>query len=754
MVGENKLTWNQKWRRVFYFFPFRLVILHFKRNHFLLFFWFLLFGYTTDLLASRYGVAHQFLYPEYQGANDFVSFAIFGFALGGFILAFNLYTYILHGYRFPFIATLNNPFLKFSLNNLILPVAYLATYLYCSVTFQVNEELVPIKHVIINVLGLFFGMFIFFIISLIYFTRTNKNVGSILGKKDDTSHIQTNLHKKKDWIESEQKASDWKVETYIMNWVKLGLARSSKHYKREILEKVFAQNHVNASLFEIGVLISFIAIGSFREHSFFILPAAASVTLLFTVALMLISALFSWIKGWTLSVFIILFVLINFSFSGLKIFNLHSGAYGMNYDIAKAKYDQDYISSINQNQVQIDKDKAQTIQTLENWKAKNVGPNGELPKLVIINTSGGGLRSALWTTSSLLTADSISQGELMKHAFLMTGSSGGMIGASYVREIAMRNNMNELESYPIRYFQDHISRDLLNPVVLATTTNDLFIRYQKFEDGQQSYTKDRAYAFEQQLNKNTDFMLKKRLIDYAKPERDAEIPMLVMAPSIVNDGRRLIISAQPVSYLCDNTANKINNAQPTPEDIEFSKFFEAQNASNLSYLSALRMNATFPYILPVVSLPSEPEMGVMDAGLRDNYGLKTTMQFLYTFKDWINENTAGVVVLQVRDIRKNYVAQERGRSLISKFAAPLGSVYGNVTKTQNYNQDQMMRYLGDGFDENIEIVTFQLQSSTDDPLSLSWHLTSREKNNIMNRVNHDEVQESMDRLINLLKSSK
>ena len=318
----------------------------------------------------------------------------------------------------------------------------------------------------------------------------------------------------------------------------------------------------------------------------------------------------------------------------------------------------------------------------------------------------------------------------------------------------MRQNLNELENHPISYFQDRISRDLLNPVVLATATNDLFIRYQRFDDGQQTFTKDRAYAFEQQLNRNTEFMMKKRLIDYAKPERDAEIPMMIMAPSIVNDGRRLIISAQPVSYLCDNSAENINNGEATHEDIEFSRFFEEQNASNLSYLTAMRMNATFPYILPVVSLPSEPEMGVMDAGLRDNYGMKTTMQFLYTFKDWINKNTSGVVVLQVRDIRKNYIAPETGRSLISKFAAPLGSVYGNVTKSQNYNQDQMMRYLGDGFDQEIEIVTFQLQSSTDDPLSLSWHLTSREKNNIMQRVQHSEVQESMERLISLLKSSK
>ena len=676
--------------------------------------------------------------------NDFVSFAILGFSFGGFILSFNLYTYILHGFRFPFIATLNRPFLKFSLNNFIIPAAYLVTYIWCSVQFHLNEELIPFSHVFYNILGLFFGMFIFLIISILYFTITNKNAGAILGKKEEGIPVQTNLLKKKDWVEEEKKASDWRVETYLVHWFKIGIARSSRHYKREILEKVFAQNHVNASLFEIGVLVSFIVVGSFREMTLFIIPAAASVTLFFTVSLMLISALFSWIKGWTFSVFIILFILINFSFSGLEVFNLHSGAYGMDYEQEPAEYSPEYIKSINLQASIAEAAKNNTIDILEKWKAKNT-KGDELPKMVIINTSGGGLRSALWSTSSLMRADSICEGELLNHTVLMTGSSGGMIGSSLVRE-----SMLEDQKEAITQKEHQISSDLLNPVMLTIATNDLFIRYQKFEEGNSCFTKDRAYAFEKQLNSNTNGVFDKSLGDYTKEEAEANIPLMVLAPSIVNDGRRLVISATPMSYLCQNGSDQVVNGQMFAEDIEFQRFFAEQDALNLKWSSALRMNATFPYVLPVTSLPSEPQIGVMDAGLRDNFGLKTTYQFLYTFKDWINENTSGVVILQVRDIQKKYVGAETGRSLVSKFTAPLGSVYGNVTKTHNYNQDQMLRYLADDFDQPVEVVTFQLQSQEDKPLSLSWHLTKKERLQIITRSNGMEFKEKATYLKELL----
>ncbi|MEO0405338.1 MAG: patatin-like phospholipase family protein, partial [Bacteroidota bacterium] len=366
---------------------------------------------------------------------------------------------------------------------------------------------------------------------------------------------------------------------------------------------------MNASFFEIGVLVSFIIVGSFREMTLFIIPAAASVTLFFTVSLMLISALFSWIKGWTFSVFIVLFVLINFSFSGLEMINLHSGAYGLDYEVEPADYSPEFINSINlQDSIAI-ADKENTISILEKWKVKNQ-KGQELPKMVIINTSGGGLRSALWSTSSLMRADSICNGELLQHTVLMTGSSGGMIGSSMVRE-----SMLESQIPSIQEKENQISRDLLNPVMLSIATNDLFIRYQKFEEGNSCFTKDRAYAFEQQLHANTHGMFNKPMSEYQTDEAEAQIPMMVLAPSIVNDGRRMVISATPMSYMCQNGTEQVINGEMYAEDIEFQRFFAEQDALNLKWSSALRMNATFPYILPVTSLPSEPEIGLMDAGL-------------------------------------------------------------------------------------------------------------------------------------------
>jgi hypothetical protein len=264
-----------------------------------------------------------------------LSFAILGFSFGGFILAFNLYTYILHGFRFPFIATLNRPFLKFSVNNFAIPSAYIIVYIFCSVNYQLSQELIAAKGVVMNIFGLLFGMFFFLVLSLLYFTFTNKNIGAYDTKEKRSVNlakgptVQTNLHKNKNWVLAEKNSADWRVETYMVHFFKIGLARSAKHYKRELLQKVFTQNHVNGSLFELVMIASFIVIGSFRENPYFVIPAAASVVLLFTVLLMLISALFSWVKGWTLSVFILLFALVNFSFSGLKFFKLENRAYGI-----------------------------------------------------------------------------------------------------------------------------------------------------------------------------------------------------------------------------------------------------------------------------------------------------------------------------------------------------------------------------------------------------------------------------------------
>ena len=55
--------------------------------------------------------------------------------------------------------------------------------------------------------------------------------------------------------------------------------------------------------------------------------------------------------------------------------------------------------------------------------------------MVIVNTSGGGLRAMLWTMRCLQAADSVMNGSLMARTTMITGSSGGLIGATYYRQL-------------------------------------------------------------------------------------------------------------------------------------------------------------------------------------------------------------------------------------------------------------------------------------------------------------------------------
>jgi hypothetical protein len=79
-----------------------------------------------------------------------------------------------------------------------------------------------------------------------------------------------------------------------------------------------------------------------------------------------------------------------------------------------------------------EQDKIAFIKRLDAWKAKQTST---LPVLYIINTSGGGLRSAYFTFNILQQLDSAMQGQLMANTVLINGASGGLLGAAYFREL-------------------------------------------------------------------------------------------------------------------------------------------------------------------------------------------------------------------------------------------------------------------------------------------------------------------------------
>ena len=741
---------HQRLARVWFFFPIQLLVLHAKKNHFLLVFWVIAFGFSTGFLGSRYGVDHLFLLPEYRGATGPMAFFLLGFTIGGFILAFNLYSYILHGFRFPFIATLNRPFLKFTYNNFLLPGLFILVYLVMSFRFQIDQELLSVGDTCLNLGGLLFGIVLFTALTLFYFASTNKSAHNIHKSetaKDEENLVSATLHRPGKWYPSSRRSRNWRVETYLSSPWSVKLARDSVHYDAAILEKVFAQNHINASILEIGLIITFVVIGSFSQNEFFVIPAAASVFIFFSILLMLVSALFSWVKGWTVALLLGLVLLANFTYNDNKLFNIDNQAYGLDYSEEPATYSTTYIHGQNDADSLAQADHAHGIQMLENWKRKQ---SEDLPPLVVLQCSGGGTRAALWTYAALAQMDSLSGGEMMDHTFMITGSSGGMYGAAYFRELKLR----QLEDASVRpTAPEHceaIGGDLLNPVLFSMATNDYFFRYRSYHYDNKEYTLDRAAVFEERMHANTGSLMEKTLGDYAQAEANAQIPWMIFTPSITRDGRRLLVSSQPASYFTQNRARGIQGSDAVPEYVEYRRLFANHQPDSIRFSSVIRMNATFPYIMPTVSLPSEPAIEVMDAGMRDNFGMKTAVHFLYNYKDWIEENTSEVIIVQIRDLQKDFNTQDSEPSLFGQMTAPVGTVYGNFTRMQDFAHDEQLLYLQEWLELPTHLITFSLHQLPEEKISLSWHLTAAEKRRIEGAIHSADFTEPFARFQEVL----
>jgi predicted acylesterase/phospholipase RssA len=753
--------YKQRLNRFLYFFPFQLLVLHLKNNHLILLFWIVFTGIVTSSIGTKYGLQYLFLYPEYLGEVNLWSHAILGFSCGGFIMAFNIYTYVMHGYKFGFIATVRRPFYKFSINNFLLPAIFIIIYLYNASAFQINKELKPWYEVIINMLGFMGGMCIFFFFSFYYFFKTNKDLYKISGKSEEAFEeelkqkgVYATFHKKMKWYELLNSNRHWRVDTYLSSPYKISLARDSRHYDDDLLQRVLAQNNINASIFEIVMVASFLILGSLGEHEIFVIPAGASIFLVVTMMVMIISAIFSWLRAWTFTFIIILFIILNYLSQHTELFAYKNFAYGLNYNSALAPYSGEHIRKMNQESTISRRDYLLTLETLNKWKEKNIIQTGKKPKLVVLSVSGGGLRNALWSFHVMQKIDSALNNHLMVKTHFITGASGGIIGAAYYRELYLKFKKGIINNLNDELYADKIAKDILNPVSFTIATNDIFIRYRHFEDGPYRYTIDRGYMFEKYLNKNLDSVFTKRLNDYVLPEKNSEIPTLMLSPTIINDGRRLIITSQPVAFIGTCMPGENLQAESSDEYVEFTRMFQQQDAYNLRFCSALRMSASFPYVMPMVTLPSYPAIEVMDAGYRDNYGIRVALRYLFVFREWINTNTDGVVFIQIRDREKIIETHHNKNSLFKRIVKPLGNVYDNIFYTQDFDNDQLMLGASAWLNCKIDVVNFYLLQKNKNKVSLSWHLTEIEKQDIKRALYDNEHNlRELKRLQDLLNSN-
>ncbi len=736
-------------RGIFYSLPVQLLFLHFRKYQVLLIFWILLFSVVGGGFMKNFGSESLFLGPEYLGDVNPLGAAIMGISIGIFIMCWNITTFILFSRHVTFLAATQFPFLKYCINNSVIPLTFLIFYLLKAYQYAHYKELIANVEIIFLSLGFLTGFLLILAVSFFYFFRADRTILKRLepvftSAKNYISHLQPEHNTGNRSIIH----TEWFLESF---W-KVRRSRDVSHYSPELMEKVFKQHHFAAVISLLIAYVVLLLIGFFLDSEFFQLPAGASITLFIAILVGVIGALVYFFQSWIVPALLAFFFILN-SLYKIEWIDPRNKAYGMNYTTGKEEpeYSQKNLERLaspsNRNA-----DKQNMIGILENWKEKQ---DDEKPLLVILTTSGGGSRSATFTMNVLQHLDSITKGKIMNQTFLITGASGGMIGATYFRELYRQKLNNPGINLQAQEYVDDIADDLLNPIFTSFVARDIFAPERKFNDGNYSYLRDRGLAFERALDKNTRGFLNKKLRDYVADEKSANIPLILYHNVVTRDAKMMMISTQPLRFMMqplrDSTVT--NN---TPDAVDFTTFFAKQDPYNLRLLTALRMNATFPIVLPNVWLPSEPVIDVMDGGLRDNYGVSTSLRFLSHMQDWIKENTRGVLIIQMRDrMDGGWEHPFEYDNLTDNAVKPFFLLQNNWYKMMEYFQSDMVSYFMDNKEFPVYSLNFQyIPKKEENKAALNFHLTQREKLDIAASLSSSYNLENFKKVEQLLRAGK
>lgn len=730
-----------------YSLPVQLFFLHFRRYQVFLIFWYVFFATVSGFFLKSFGARSLFLAPEYMNKVDFLAAAIVGMAIGIFIMSWHITTFILHTRHIRFLATTAQPFLKYCINNGVFPALFLLLYFYKALEYNRFQQLISAGDMLKLTGGFVLGLFISVAAAFFYFYVIDKRVYRKIGKKlSRANKIYT--------IASRRTLPKTKLEIRC-DWflsASLGLRkpRDVRHYSEEFLDSIFKRHHF-ASIFAVLIAFLFlIGISFLSDSAYFQIPAAASVAILFAILIALAGAFSLFLRSWSIPLLFAAYFVMNWMYKE-HIIDPRNKIYGLSYDKDKrVDYTRNAILRLGSPE-NVEADKKAYIEILNAWKQKQ---ETEKPVMYLLNVSGGGLRSSAFTVDVLQRLDSLTNGDLMKKTFMITGASGGILGAAYFRELYWLKQQGKNIDLHDHQYSENVSKDLLNTVFSSFVTTDLVAPSQRVTINGKKYVKDRGYYFEQRFNENTGGILNKKLGDYVMPERNAQIPLMLFHSVITSDGRQVIMGTHPSRFFMRSITDTSNLFAGDPDAIDYVSFFKNNDPYNTSILSALRLNATFPYVLPNVLLPTNPVVDAMDAGLRDNYGLESSLRFIHTFKDWLKENTSKVVIVQIRGRRLGEweATEDGGTNFFGEVTGPIWLLQNNYYKLQDYYLDDQIQYMYTGYGPDLYRINFQyVPSKLDAHASLSFHLTAAEKKDIRRSLDNIGNTKEFIRLLQLSK---
>jgi len=188
------------------------------------------------------------------------------------------------------------------------------------------------------------------------------------------------------------------------------------------------------------------------------------------------------------------------------------------------------------------------IAVLKSWRRtfrETTGTQAK-PKLVVVAVSGGGIVAATWT-ALCLTEIERRYPYFPCHVRLITGASGGMVGAGYYVTTLFRVPVGKRDDSLRTKIVKAISSDSLTPTLNHMVLSDL---PRVFLSCRQRW--DRGRILELQWEKDTEGALAATFASFHGTEAKGAIPSLIISPTLIEFGSPLLISNLNLSFLKGN----------------------------------------------------------------------------------------------------------------------------------------------------------------------------------------------------------
>lgn len=409
--------------------------------------------------------------------------------------------------------------------------------------------------------------------------------------------------------------------------------------------------------------------------------------------------------------------------------------------------------------------------------------------LVVVAASGGGIQASGWMTQVLAGLQQEIGSEFTQDIGLISSVSGGSVGTMFYLDkfengVLADSALDLDKTLQISKILKNSTNDWLDSVTWGLAFPDLlkpiFGLISKFNE--ESKYLDRGYSLEkdwQRTLKDSNTTLD----DWYKKAIKGEIPIPVFNSTIVENGRRFLIS--PMKFLPGQMADYLSptesNNQELAKKIKQSKAFDFRTLYNncgesgdqictLEVTTASRLSATFPYVSPsprndkdniikdATGNPFMQNYHIADGGYFDNSGTFTALE-------WLDEllaenaktlNIKKVILLRIEAFPEDAlkVQQQGSLGFVTTIKGPLDALNGVRNSTQIARNIQTRKLIKERWeDKGIEIKSFSIifpetftkinkkgesiETKYNQPLS--WRLTLTQKRNLKQAWENDQT---------------